>query len=97
MLLAVALAALTTALLRAFGYENWEEVGLSLGTLQGPEGIVLAADSQLSLRPSPDSNLLVQAHYDNATKLLKVKDHGQRWGGYLRLGGTRRQTTSNGP
>ena len=43
---------------------------------KGPEGIVLAADSRVTLSgPLPDSNLLVQAHYDNATKLLKVKDH----------------------
>ena len=50
---------------------------MSLGiAFKGPEGIVLAADSRVTLtRQAPDSNLLVQAHYDNATKLLKVKDH----------------------
>jgi 20S proteasome alpha/beta subunit len=50
---------------------------LSLGiAFKGPEGIVLAADSRVTLSgPLPGSNLLVQSHYDNATKLLKVKDH----------------------
>jgi len=50
---------------------------LSLGiAFKGPEGIVLAADSRVTLTgQAPGSNLLVQAHYDNATKLLKVKDH----------------------
>jgi len=50
---------------------------LSLGiAFNGPEGIVLATDRRVTLSgPLPDSNLLVQAHYDNATKLLKVKDH----------------------
>ena len=50
---------------------------MSLGiAFKGPEGIVLAADSRVTLSgQTPDSNLLVQAHYDNATKLLKVKDH----------------------
>ena len=50
---------------------------MSLGiAFKGPEGIVLAADSRVTLSgPLPESNLLVQAHYDNATKLLKVKDH----------------------
>ena len=50
---------------------------MSLGiAFKGPEGIVLAADSRVTLTgQAPGSNLLVQAHYDNATKLLKVKDH----------------------
>ena len=50
---------------------------MSLGiAFKGPEGIVLAADSRVTLSgPRPGSNLLVQSHYDNATKLLKVKDH----------------------
>lgn len=50
---------------------------MSLGiAFKGPEGIVLAADSRVTLSgPLPDSNLLVQAHYDNATRLLKVKNH----------------------
>jgi hypothetical protein len=50
---------------------------LSLGiAFKGPEGLVLAADSRVTLSgPLPGSNLLVQSHYDNATKLLKVKDH----------------------
>ena len=50
---------------------------MSLGiAFKGPEGIVLAADSRVTLSgPLQGSNLLVQAHYDNATKLLKVNDH----------------------
>ena len=50
---------------------------MSLGiAFKGPEGIVLAADSRVTLTgEAPGSNLLVQAHYDSATKLLKVKDH----------------------
>jgi hypothetical protein len=49
---------------------------LSLGiAFKGPEGIVLAADSRVTLTGQAASNLLVQAHYDNATKLLKVRDH----------------------
>lgn len=49
---------------------------MSLGiAFKGPEGIVLAADSRVTLTGQhPGSNLLVQAHYDNATKLLKVRD-----------------------
>ena len=51
--------------------------GLSLGiAFKGPEGIVLAADSRVTLTgQAQGGNVLVQAHYDNATKLLKVKDH----------------------
>jgi hypothetical protein len=49
---------------------------LSLGiAFKGPEGIVLAADSRVTLTGQAGSNLLVQSHYDNATKLLKVRDH----------------------
>jgi hypothetical protein len=49
---------------------------LSLGiAFKGPEGIVLAADSRVTLTGQAGGNLLVQAHYDNATKLLKVRDH----------------------
>jgi hypothetical protein len=50
---------------------------MSLGiAFKGPEGIVLAADSRVTLTgQQAGSNLLVQAHYDNATKLLKVRDH----------------------
>ena len=48
---------------------------MSLGiAFKGPEGIVLATDSRVTLSgPLAGSNLLVQSHYDNATKLLKVK------------------------
>ena len=53
-----------------------KEAGLSLGiAFKGPEGIVLAADSRVTLTGQAGSDLLIQAHYDNATKLLKVKDH----------------------
>ena len=50
---------------------------MSLGiAFKGPEGIVLAADSRVTLSgPLPGTNLLGQSHYDNATKLLKVKEH----------------------
>jgi hypothetical protein len=50
---------------------------LSLGiAFKGPEGIVLAADSRVTLTgPATGSNLLLQAHYDSATKLLKAKEH----------------------
>ena len=49
---------------------------MSLGiAFKGPEGIVLAADSRVTLTGQAGSDLLIQAHYDNATKLLKVKDH----------------------
>ena len=49
---------------------------MSLGiAFKGPEGIVLAADSRVTLTGQAGSNLLIQAHYDNATKLLKVRDH----------------------
>ena len=48
---------------------------MSLGiAFKGPEGIVLAADSRVTLTGQAESDLLIQAHYDNATKLLKVKD-----------------------
>jgi len=70
---------------------------LSLGiAFKGPEGIVLAADSRVTLSgPLPGGNLLVQAHYDNATKLLKLKDHdnvGAVTYGLGALGGGRPRT-----
>ena len=51
---------------------------MSLGiACTGLECIVLAADSRATLTGRAGSDLLTQAHYDNATKLLKVKhqDH----------------------
>lgn len=47
---------------------------MSLGiAFKGPEGIVLAADSRVTLTAKlPQQNMLVPAVYDNATKLLKV-------------------------
>ena len=70
---------------------------MSLGiAFKGPEGIVLAADSRVTLSgPLQGSNLLVQSHYDNATKLLKVKDHdnvGAVTYGLGALGGGRPRT-----
>ena len=59
---------------------------MSLGiAFKGPEGIVLAADSRVTLTGQrPNSNLLVEAHYDNATKLLKVR--GQDYVGAVTYG-----------
>ena len=59
---------------------------MSLGiAFKGPEGIVLAADSRVTLTGQrPNSNLLVEAHYDNATKLLKVR--GQDFVGAVTYG-----------
>jgi hypothetical protein len=44
---------------------------VSLGiAFKGPEGIVLATDSRITLTGQhPNTNLLAEAHYDNATKL----------------------------
>jgi hypothetical protein len=40
---------------------------------KGTEGIVLAADSRVTLQfQIPGTQLLTPAHFDNATKLLKV-------------------------
>jgi hypothetical protein len=59
---------------------------LSLGiAFRGAEGVVLAADSRVTLTGQQSgSNLLIQAHYDNATKLLKVK--GQDFVGAVTYG-----------
>ncbi len=50
---------------------------MSLGMIfKGPEGIVLAADSRVTLNATiPNSNPLIQipATFDYATKLLKVE------------------------
>jgi hypothetical protein len=47
---------------------------LSLGiAFKGPEGVVLAADSRVTLTGQLPNGNHVQAHYDNAIKLLKVK------------------------
>ncbi len=49
---------------------------MSLGMVfKGPEGIVLAADSRMTLQfqqPAAPTPVLIPAIYDNATKLLKV-------------------------
>jgi hypothetical protein len=54
---------------------------VSLGiAIKGPEGIVLAADSRVTLfnqlpnPQSPGQTLIIPATFDNATKLLKVTD-----------------------
>ena len=70
---------------------------MSLGiAFKGPEGVVLAADSRVTLSgPLPGTDLLVQAHYDNATKLLKVEGHdyvGAITYGLGALGGRRPRT-----
>ena len=50
---------------------------MSLGIVfKGPEGIVLAADSRVTLNMlDRQSNAQIPAHFDNATKLLKVNKH----------------------
>lgn len=55
---------------------------MSLGiAFKGTEGIVLAADSRVTLMAqmqnpqTPNQNLFLPATFDNATKLLRVKDH----------------------
>lgn len=62
---------------------------MSLGIVfKGPEGIVLAADSRVTLTaqlPQPTGqNLILPATFDNATKLLKVK--GQDFVGAVTYG-----------
>ena len=54
---------------------------MSLGiAFKGPEGIVLAADSRVTLHMQPkNQNILIPATFDNATKLLKV--NGQNFVG----------------
>ena len=48
---------------------------MSLGiAFKGPEGIVLAADSRVTLMAQmPGQNIVIPATYDNATKLLRIK------------------------
>jgi len=59
--------------------EQGERCSMSLGiAFKGPEGIVLAADSRVTLMAQlpgqlPGQSLVVPATYDNATKLLRVK------------------------
>jgi hypothetical protein len=49
-------------------------VGVSLGVaLRGPEGVVLAADSRVTLTAITGTGQIIPATFDNATKLLKVK------------------------
>jgi hypothetical protein len=54
---------------------------MSLGiALKGPEGIVLAADSRVTLMaqiqmPNQPHPILLPATFDNATKLLRIKGH----------------------
>lgn len=52
---------------------------MSLGiAIKGPEGIVLAADSRVTLSSTiqqEDMTVLLPATFDNATKLLRVAGH----------------------
>ena len=59
---------------------------MSLGiAFKGPEGIVLAADSRVTLTAQqPGANTLLPAYFDNATKLLKIK--GQDFVGAVTYG-----------
>ncbi len=59
---------------------------MSLGIVfKGPEGIVLAADSRVTLNAHlPNQNLIISATFDNATKLLRVK--GQDYIGAVTYG-----------
>jgi hypothetical protein len=58
---------------------------MSLGIVfKGPEGVVLAADSRVTLTGILPTGLTVQSSYDNATKLLKVK--GQDFVGVVTFG-----------
>lgn len=59
---------------------------MSLGiAFKGPEGIVLAADSRVTLTAQmPGQNMLLPATYDNATKLLKIT--GQDYMGVVTYG-----------
>jgi hypothetical protein len=52
---------------------------------KGPEGIVLAADSRVTLTAQvPQNNMLLPVFYDNATKLLRV--NGQSYVGAVTYG-----------
>ncbi len=59
---------------------------MSLGiAFKGPEGIVLAADSRVTLQAQqPGTNVVSPAYYDNATKLLNVR--GQDFVGAVTYG-----------
>lgn len=70
-------------------YNDSQRGKMSLGIVfKGPEGIVLAADSRVTLTaqlPQPTGqNLILPATFDNATKLLKVK--GQDFVGAVTYG-----------
>src|ERR1035438_3016853 len=61
---------------------------MSLGiAFKGPEGIVLAADSRVTLHaqlPGAQPPVMIPATFDNATKLLHIK--GQRFVGAVTYG-----------
>ena len=58
---------------------------MSLGiAFKGPEGIVLAADSRVTLTGQLPTGVMIQSSYDNATKLLRVK--GQDFVGVVTFG-----------
>jgi len=55
---------------------------MSLGIMiKGPEGIVLAADSRITLlnqlpnKANPNQMMVIPSTFDNATKLLRVSGH----------------------
>ncbi len=61
---------------------------MSLGVvIKGPEGIVLAADSRVTLEVQRENTPSIPVHFDNATKLLSFKDHpyvgGVTYGGAI--------------
>jgi 20S proteasome alpha/beta subunit len=50
-------------------------MGMSLGiVVKGPEGLVLAAESRLTLMAKPPEGTAIQVNFDNATKLLSFAD-----------------------
>ncbi len=49
---------------------------MSLGVvIKGPEGLVLAADSRVTLEARKGDNHPISVHFDNSTKLLSFSDH----------------------
>jgi hypothetical protein len=68
---------------KVFG-QGGNEVSVGM-VFKNPEGLVLAADSRVTLRYNvPGTQILSQAYYDNATKLLKVT--GQDFVGVIAVG-----------
>ncbi|TME17759.1 MAG: hypothetical protein E6I70_09735 [Chloroflexi bacterium] len=58
---------------------------MSLGIVfKGPEGVVLAADSRVTLTANLPNNVFLPAYFDNATKLLRIR--GQDFAGVVTYG-----------